>query len=121
MTLTGANLLFALLVAHALCDYPLQGDFLARAKNHKDALGKDLWKLCLPAHAAIHGGAVLILTGSVGLAIMDSLAHGWTDYRKSNGDLTFAEDQAAHVIWRVVLWGVAMAVSWINALPISVD
>ena len=31
--------LFALMVfAHALADYPLQGDFLSKAKNHKDGL-----------------------------------------------------------------------------------
>lgn len=32
------TVLFALLIAHALCDYPLQNDFLSKAKNHT-ALG----------------------------------------------------------------------------------
>ncbi len=27
------EILFWLFVAHAVCDYPLQGDFLAKAKN----------------------------------------------------------------------------------------
>lgn len=49
-------ILFWLLVAHALCDYPLQGDFLARGKNRHawpSVLdGVAVWPHALTAHCS---------------------------------------------------------------------
>jgi hypothetical protein len=36
---------FLLAAAHALADFPLQGDFLANSKNHTTDLGKIWWKI----------------------------------------------------------------------------
>jgi hypothetical protein len=38
-----ALLFGALVAAHALCDYPLQGDFLARAKNRAAPIAGVPW------------------------------------------------------------------------------
>ena len=58
MILHFVGLLWLLLCGHALCDYPLQGDFLARGKNHTDPIPGIPWVHCLVAHALIHGGMV---------------------------------------------------------------
>jgi len=55
-------LLLWLISAHFLCDYPLQGDFLARGKNHKAPLQGVPWYQCLVAHSVIHGAAATLLT-----------------------------------------------------------
>jgi hypothetical protein len=64
------NALLWMLIGHAVADYPLQGDWLARAKNRTLALvaGETIWWHALAAHAAIHAGAVRLATGSWWLA-----------------------------------------------------
>jgi hypothetical protein len=56
-------LLIALLTAHALADYPLQGDFLSKAKNRMAPIPGVPWRQALGAHAFIHAGAVALITG----------------------------------------------------------
>lgn len=107
-----AILMFWLLAGHALADYPLQGDFLAKAKNHTTDIGRELWPWALPAHGLIHGGIVLLITGSLWLAIAETLAHCVIDRLKCSGSITFGQDQALHigckVIWMtIVLSGIA--------------
>ena len=92
------HLLFWLLVGHALCDYPWQGDFLAQAKNHTHAIGMHCWKLALPSHAMIHAGAVTLITGSYSLGMLEFVAHGVIDFLKSDNRLTFTQDQLLHVL-----------------------
>ena len=57
-----AKMLALLLAAHALCDYPLQGDFLAKAKNPAQPIPGVPWWCAMAAHCAIHAGAVLLVT-----------------------------------------------------------
>lgn len=90
-------LLLLLLAAHALCDYPLQGDFLARAKNRTAPLPGVPWYQALGAHALIHGGAVALLTQVWWLGVAEMLAHFVIDDLKCRGRLSFDEDQALHV------------------------
>lgn len=98
---------FLLLAGHALCDYPLQGDFLAKGKNQRAPLAGVPWYQCLTAHALIHAGAVLLITASLPLAMAELATHWTIDYSKSEGRLTFNQDQSLHfackVIWVAVL------------------
>lgn len=88
---------FLLLCAgHALCDYPLQGDFLAKGKNHTAPISGVPFQQCLGAHALIHAGMVLVVTESVSLAMAELAIHAATDYAKCDGKLTFNQDQAIH-------------------------
>lgn len=96
------TLFFELLVAHCLCDYPLQGDFLARGKNHRNPLPGIPWYQCLFAHAVIHGGAVFLVTGSVWFGLTEVLLHSLTDYVKSEGWISFNQDQALHLVTKAV-------------------
>lgn len=99
-----------LLIGHAVADYPLQGDWLAKAKNHKLSLvpGESIWLGCLLCHAAIHAGAVHYITASWLLAGFEFVAHTVIDYAKSDGRITYNQDQTAHVIckliWIGLLW-----------------
>lgn len=102
------EMLGALIVAHFICDYPLQGDFLARAKNHTAPIPGVPWYQALVAHASIHGGAVWFITGFWWLGVVEAVSHAAIDRLKCSGVLGFNGDQAAHVVLKGV-W-VALAV-----------
>jgi len=101
-------MLFILLVGHALADYPLQGDFLARGKNHKNPIAGVQFYHCLGAHALIHGGMVYLLTGSFLLGVLETVIHAAIDYGKSDGWYGLNVDQALHVACKVV-WVLLLA------------
>jgi hypothetical protein len=88
--------LFLLIVGHALADFPLQGDFLARGKNHRNPIPGIPWCQCLFAHAMIHAGMVYVITHSLVLGLCEFVIHAATDWAKSEGKLTFNQDQAIH-------------------------
>lgn len=86
------ELALLLLAAHWVADYPLQGDFLAKAKFEGP-----LRLYHLIAHAGIHGGAVLLVTGSVWLGLIEWILHTAIDEAKVKGKTSFAVDQALHI------------------------
>ena len=89
----------ALFAGHALADYPLQGDWLSKAKNHKLDLvpGERIWPLALAGHAAIHAAVVWLITGSTLLAVIEFAAHAATDWAKCDGRISYNTDQAIHI------------------------
>ena len=95
-----------LLIGHYLCDYPLQGDFLAKAKNHKAPIPGVPWYHALIAHAAIQAGMVWLVTGKLWMAGIEFGVHAIIDYQKSEGIISFGTDQFLHVIFKAVyaLW-----------------
>lgn len=95
------TMLAYLLAAHALCDYPLQGDFLAKAKNWMHPIPGVPWEYALAAHAGIHAGAVLLITGHLSLAMWEFLAHFAIDFAKCGDLISFRADQLAHVACKV--------------------
>jgi hypothetical protein len=103
------NQLFAMIGAHALADYPLQGDFLAKAKNRAAPIpGVPRWQ-ALGAHAVIHGAAVAAITKSPALGIAETVVHAITDDLKCNGRLSYNQDQAIHLACKVVWFALAKA------------
>lgn len=108
--MTFLHLFFWLVVGHAIADYPLQGDFLARAKNHLTPIPGVPWTIALFAHATIHAGAVALVTGSVLLGLAELVVHAWVDASKNNGAIGFGEDQAVHIgcklLWAAIACGV---------------
>lgn len=121
-TLSPLELFGALIVAHMLCDYPLQGDFLAKAKNHRAPLPGVPWQQALAAHSLIHGGAVWLLTGLWWLGAAETAAHALTDYLKSDRrpGFGFHSDQAVHILfkglWVLIAMGGAYATIWAVSL-----
>lgn len=119
--MNGPELLFWMLVGHALCDYPLQGDFLARAKNRANPLPGVPWIHGLLPHAALHAGAVALVTGSVWLGLAEFIAHCLIDDAKCTGRFGFSPstdfhiDQGLHVLckiaWTLIaLWHAAILI-----------
>lgn len=86
------ELLALMVAAHFVADYPLQGDFLARAKAEGPLR---VWHLF--GHSVIHGGAVLLITGSLLLCLLETAAHMLIDENKVHGRISFATDQAMHI------------------------
>ncbi len=98
-----ATKMLLLFAGHALCDYPLQGDFLARGKSHKSPIaGIPFWQ-CLLAHALIHSGMVLLITHSLWFALAELVIHTITDWAKCDGRISFNQDQAIHYACKI-LW-----------------
>ncbi len=87
----------ALIGGHALADYPLQGDFLAKAKNRTAPIPGFPWWQALGAHAAIHGAFVALITGIWWLFFAEAIIHWITDDAKCRGKLTLNQDQAIHL------------------------
>lgn len=96
------TVLFWLMVCHALADYPLQGDFIARAKNRHTDVGAVHWPYALFAHGLIHGGGVAAVTGSVALGCVEAIVHALTDFWKCEGKLSLKQDQFIHIGCKVV-------------------
>lgn len=102
MSIVGpVEMMLVLLAVHAVCDYPLQGDFLAKAKNHKTPIPGVPWSTALSSHALIHGGGVWLVTGSWILLVVEFVAHTLIDFAKSDGRLTFNQDQSLHIACKV--------------------
>lgn len=89
-----------LVAGHAVADYPLQGDFLSKAKNRTAPIPGVPWWQAMWAHSAIHGGVVGIVTGFWCLGVAEALVHFLIDDMKCNGDLSFNADQFLHIAFK---------------------
>ena len=105
--------LFWLLIGHAVADYPLQTDAMAKGKNRNRPLDLSLvppgqtpqvfWPWMLSAHAAVHAGAVALATGSVELGCAEFAAHWLIDFGKCDSRYGIHVDQCLHLACKV-LW-----------------
>ncbi|MEM7387092.1 MAG: DUF3307 domain-containing protein [Verrucomicrobiota bacterium] len=103
-------LFYALLIGHALADFPLQGSFLAMAKDSstdlEQATGRawprGTWVYCLTMHSLIHGGTVWLLTGSLLFSLIEFVLHWLIDFAKSNQMTSFYADQALHILCKAI-------------------
>lgn len=92
--------LFLLYCGHFLCDFALQSDWMAKAKNpFVDGVFKnnDIWLTVLIAHSMIHAGATLLISGSTTGAIIVLVTHIVIDYLKCAGKMSFSTDQVLHL------------------------
>jgi Protein of unknown function (DUF3307) len=103
-------LLAKLLIGHALADFPLQGDAMARGKNrHSVPVGIPpgqkpvaVWFHYLTAHALIHAGAVWMITGNHWLGLAEGMVHWVIDFVKCENWTDPHEDQLLHIACKVV-------------------
>ncbi len=107
------EVLFWLLVGHAVGDFALQTEWMVRSKNPSRrgprSAGEHrewVWVHVLSAHALIHGGAVAAATGMVGLGIAETVAHWLIDYGKSRRLYGFHVDQGLHLLCKLVWAGI---------------
>jgi len=105
-----AILAFALVIGHVLADYPLQGKFLATAKNrhaNSDTLlgetetPRGLWIHALTAHAMIHCAAVWLISGSLLLGLIELVLHWVIDFIRCEKKIGYTTDQMLHVACKI--------------------
>lgn len=95
------TLFLKLAIGHFIADYPLQGDFLSKAKNHKQPIPGVPFYQALIAHAAIQAGMVWLITGWLSLGIAEFVLHLIIDYLKCDCAFSFNQDQALHLICKL--------------------
>ncbi len=109
--LTALVLFWALVLGHAIADFPLQGEFLAVGKDrHADLSaatgGKDwppsIWLYCLTIHSLIHAATVWVITGSVVLSVIEFILHWIIDLAKNESFTNFYVDQGLHIACKLV-------------------
>lgn len=101
-------MLFYLFGFHYVADFPLQGQFLSDAKNHKKPIPGISWPQCLTAHAFIQGMFVAFLTQSVILGLAEFVIHWIVDYARSDGKISFDMDQSIHLLCKLLWWILAV-------------
>lgn len=103
------ELLFKLLIGHALADFALQSDAMAKGKNFN--IKPDVppgqkytpcWPYWMTSHALIHAGVVWIATGDIHFAITEFIAHFILDWLKCSNFTSPHLDQWGHFICKVV-------------------
>ncbi|HSJ02807.1 MAG TPA: DUF3307 domain-containing protein [Verrucomicrobium sp.] len=115
----GLSLLFALLIGHAIADYPLQGEYLALHKNRHyrgagmSAQPQGLWLHCLLAHCLIHAGFVWLITGRVIFGVAELVLHFVLDAAKCERKINFHSDQILHGVCKM-LYVAVLYVGWVK-------
>ena len=106
-------MLFQLLVGHAVADFGLQSDWMAKNKNRnlpssyvpEGQKYTPTWFYVLGAHALIHGGMVYLVTNSVLLGILETIVHGVADFAKCENWTNPHVDQVIHIASKI-LWSI---------------
>lgn len=88
---------FALAIFHALADFPLQGEYLAKQKVRTGAAATVDWLVALTAHSLIHAGAVWLVTGSILLGLCELFLHALIDFGKGERRYGLLVDQLLHL------------------------
>jgi hypothetical protein len=87
----------AFVVVHALLDFPLQGDYIAKQKTRRHADSQSVWIVALTAHCVIHGGGVWLVSGSLAYGMMEFALHAFIDFGKGEGKFGLVTDQVLHL------------------------
>jgi hypothetical protein len=106
--MTSTHLMFWLVIGHFVMDFPLQGSAVAAQKSplpgaRNEALAKAVpWPYWMTAHALMHGGTVMLITGSLVLGVLETSIHWVTDVAKCCRKIDVHADQAIHIGCKVV-------------------
>lgn len=97
------ELFFKLLMAHAVTDWALQTEFIARTKNRHivpEYLDKDhlpMWPYTLAAHALINALGVYLVTNSWQCGVLELVFHWLIDFGKCEKLYNLHWDQSYHM------------------------
>lgn len=110
-----ARLFALLLMGHALADFALQSDVMAKGKNRHNktkpppgAKCQVCWPYWMVAHGLIHGITVYWITGTIVLGLAETVCHSLIDALKCENITNVHVDQSAHIITKLC-WCVCMA------------
>lgn len=104
-------LIAGFVIMHALADFPLQGDYIAKQKCRKQADNLSVWIVALSAHSVIHAGGVWLVSGSLAFALAELVLHALIDVCKGEGKFGLIADQLLHLACKVV-YVVLLAFGW---------
>ena len=100
---------FTLMVLHALGDFALQSEAMAKGKNRHIKTTpppgqkyKPCWYWWLSAHALIEGGLIYLIFGNVVIGLVEVIVHFSLDFIKCDNVTTPNQDQAFHILFRVI-------------------
>ena len=104
------SVVFGLLFAHALADFSLQIDAMAKGKNRNvkpdytrpGQKYTPCWFYWLTSHALIHGGLVAMVTLNVWLGIAETVLHWLIDFAKCKSKTNLHQDQLLHMLCKAV-------------------
>ncbi|HEY8572771.1 DUF3307 domain-containing protein [Phenylobacterium sp.] len=115
------QLAFWLVASHAVCDFALQPDAMARGKSRRhgvilagDQRHEPGWLMWLSAHSMVHAAGVAGALAIVGradlwwLGLAEAGLHGAIDHLKSDRRITMITDQVLHLACKA-LWIAAAA------------
>lgn len=98
------ELFFKLIVAHALMDFTMQPDMMAKAK-HREWKRPDhipAWWYWMLSHALVHGGAVYFVTGQWELGVLETGLHCCIDFMKCEKWTNQHVDQLLHLLCKIL-------------------
>ncbi len=96
---------------HALADFPLQGDYIAKQKARRQADSNSVWIVALLAHCVIHAGGVWLVSGSLAFGFTELVLHGLIDFSKGEEKFGLIADQLLHVGCKLA-YALVLAYGW---------
>ena len=107
-------MLFQLIIGHALLDFPLQGDSMAKGKNRNcppenippGQTPQRVWPYWLTSHALIHAGGVWLITQHWELGLAELVLHWGIDFAKCENWTGIHTDQFLHFCCKVLWVGI---------------
>lgn len=103
----------ALMVVHALADFPLQGSYIAKQKARRHADNNSVWIVALTAHCIIHAGGVWLVSGSLALGCVEFVLHALIDLGKGEEKFGLVADQLMHVACKLA-YALVLYYGWIS-------
>jgi len=105
-----------LIAGHAIADFWMQSDALAKMKNRHRATDPSpgqtpqaIWPYALTAHAIHHGAVVGYLTDSLQIGVAETAAHWLIDFGKCENWYGIHVDQVLHLLCKVGWCAVVVA------------
>ena len=98
---------------HALADFPLQGDYIAKQKVRRHADDDSVWIVVLTAHCVIHAGGVWLVSGSLALGCVELILHALIDFGKGEEKYGLVADQLMHVSCKAA-YVLLMSYGWVT-------
>lgn len=101
----------AFVVVHALVDFPLQGDYIAKQKARSQADNRSVWIIALSAHCVIHAGGVWLVSGSLAFGFAELILHALIDIGKGEEKFGLVADQILHVACKLA-YALVLGYGW---------
>ena len=105
--------LFLLICGHALADFSLQTDVMAKLKNWKNTPDwipdgqkyVPCWHYWMLSHSLIHGGIVYLITGNILFGFIETISHFGIDSLKCANKTNPNQDQFLHIACKIIYLG----------------